>query len=103
MNNRSRFKDLVEELSGWYSDFEITDGLIYFIEGDKRELEGQIKVIATDCCNYKLRVYISKMRKTVFSKVIDPDDLTDPEEQAKILEILTEVDLLLNGESSLVR
>ena len=101
MNNRKRFNDLLAELSGLYSDFEIVDGLIYFIEGEDRQLEGQIKIIPTDCCNFKLRVYISKMRQTIYSKMIDPDALSDPEEQSKVLEILSKVDLLLNGESSM--
>ena len=101
MNNRKRFNDLLAELSGLYSDFEIVDGLIYFIEDKERHLEGQIKIIPTDCCNFKLRVYINKMRQTIYSKMIDPDALSDPQEQTKVIEILSKVDLLLNGESSM--
>ena len=101
MNNRERFNDLLTELSGLYSDFEIDNGVIYFVEDEQRTNEGQIKIIPTPCCNFRLRVYVAKMRKIMYSKVLDPDLLTDPEEQAKVLEVLTEVDLLLNGESSM--
>ena len=48
-----------------------------------------------------IRAYVSKMRKLIYSKPLDPDTLTDPEEQVKIHEVLTQVDLLLNGESSM--
>ena len=101
-NNRLRFNDLLMELAGFYEDFEIIDGVIYFVDGARRTNEGQIKIIPTCCGNFKVRAYIAKMRKTVFSQVLDPDVLTDPEEQAKIHELLTEVDLLLNGESSAI-
>ena len=100
MNNRARFNDLLAELSGQYADFEITNGVIFFVGDGPRTNEGQIKIIPTDCCNFRIRVYVSKMRKTIFSKPLDPDQLSDPEEQAKIHEVLAEVDLLLNGKSS---
>ena len=99
-NNRNRFNDLLTELAGAYSDFEIVDGVIYFVDGERRTNEGQIKIIPTHCGNFKLRAYISKMRKIVFSQVLDPDVLTDPEEQAKVHGLLSEVDCLLNGQSS---
>ena len=101
MNNRLRFNDLLTELSGRYSDFEIVDGVIYFVDGEVKTNEGQIKIIPTSCCNFRLRAYVTKMRRTIYSQAIDPDALTDPEEQAKVLEVLTQVDLILNGESSL--
>ena len=41
MDNRKRFNDLLEELSGFYSDFEIVKGMIYFVEGHTKVLEGQ--------------------------------------------------------------
>ena len=102
MNNRARFNDLLAELSGSYADFEIVNGVIFFVEGNGRTNEGQIKIIPTDCCNFRIRVYVSKMRRIIWSKVLDPDHLTDPEEQAKIHEVLSKVDILLNGKSSMV-
>ena len=99
-NNRVRFNDLLTELAGFYDDFEIVDGVIYFVDGERRTNEGQIKIIPTECCNFRIRAYIAKMRETVFSQILDPDVLSDPEEQAKVHELLSEVDILLNGQSS---
>lgn len=100
-NNRIRFIDILAELSGLYADFEVVDGIIYFVGGGERTHEGQIKIIPTENENFMLRAYVTKMRTTFYSKPLDPDLLTDPEEQAKILEVLSDVDLLLNGESSM--
>ena len=43
-NNRERFNDLLTELAGFYDDFEIVNGVIYFIDGEERTNEVRLRL-----------------------------------------------------------